>query len=201
MTVRIILICHGSTEALQRSAFPLDEGLDARGLRQAAEAAPVFSTTIPATEHAESGAMGAGRVVCGPSLRCRQTAAGLGLTAETDDGLRDCDFGRWAGRTLAEVGAEDPEGVRAWLTDPAAAPHGGESVLGLVDRVAAWLGSQDEAGGARVAVTHPAVLRAAVVGVLGAPPETFWKIDAEPLSHVSLTARGRSRRLRLSPLR
>ena len=33
-----------------------------------------------------------------------------------------------------------------------------------------------------VAVTHPAVIRAAIVHALGAPPASLWRIDVEPLS-------------------
>ncbi|WP_405140762.1 histidine phosphatase family protein [Sphaerisporangium sp. NBC_01403] len=186
MTARIVMVCHGSTEALHRAAFPLDEGLDEQGRRQVADAARLFGT-------------GSGRSLCGPSLRCRQTAAGLGLAAEPDEGLRDCDNGHWAGRTLADLQGQDPEGMMAWLTNPSAAPHGGESVLTLVGRVAAWLERRHQEGGKVVAVTHPAVMRAAVVHVLGTPPEAFWRIDAEPLSQVRLTAHGGRWRLRLSP--
>jgi broad specificity phosphatase PhoE len=195
VTVRITVICHGSTRALRRSAFPLDEGLDEQGLRQVADAAPVFCAAKDARL-----ADGARSVLCGPSLRCRQTASGLGLTAEDDDGLRDIDTGRWSGRSLADVQAEDPEGVMAWLADPASAPHGGEPVLAVIARVAAWLRSRDDAAGGRiVAITHPAVVRAAVVHVLGTPPEAFWKIDAEPLSHIGLTGHGGRWRLRFTP--
>ncbi|MFC4586080.1 histidine phosphatase family protein [Sphaerisporangium corydalis] len=184
MTIRIVLICHGSTEALHRAAFPLDEELDDQGKRQVA---------------ARRGSMGdgAGRAVCGPSLRCRQTASGLGLAAEADEGLRDQDAGRWAGRALADVRAEDPDGVRAWLTDPAAAPSGGESLLALIERVAAWLDAPRDPGGGRlVAVTHAAVMRAAVVHALGTRPEMFWSLDVEPLSSVSLTGGNGRWRLR-----
>ncbi|MCT9930809.1 histidine phosphatase family protein [Planotetraspora sp. A-T 1434] len=180
MTVRLVLVCHGYTEAMRRAAFPLDEELDERGLRQASDAAPLYAAVKSAS--------------CGPSRCCRETAAALGLRAEVDEGLRDCDFGHWAGRSLAEVQAADPEGVRAWLTDPSAAPHGGEPVLALVDRVGAWLAS----AASGVAVTHPAVMRAAVVHVLRTPAESFWAIDAEPLSRVSLTGHGGRWRLRFT---
>ncbi|MET8157679.1 histidine phosphatase family protein [Sphaerisporangium sp. NPDC005289] len=157
-------------------------------------------------------------VLCGPAVRCRQTAAGLGLTAVVDHGLRDRDAGRWAGRTLAEIQAREPEELVAWLTDPAAAPHDGESVLALIERVTAWLrtahgegggaggdggggdgggGGGDGGGGRIIAVTHPDVIRAALVHVLGAPPETFWRIDAEPLTSVRLTSHAGRWRLRL----
>nr|BFE80044.1 hypothetical protein GCM10020093_026450 [Planobispora longispora] len=44
--------------------------------------------------------------------------------------------------------------------------------------------------GRTVAVTHPAVVRAAVVHALGAPARSFWRVDVAPLARVSLTGRG-----------
>ncbi|GHJ93227.1 hypothetical protein SNE510_27460 [Streptomyces sp. NE5-10] len=37
-------------------------------------------------------------------------------------------MGRWCGRTLEEVAGAEAEAVSLWLSDPAAAPHGGESL-------------------------------------------------------------------------
>ncbi|MFC7384631.1 histidine phosphatase family protein [Sphaerisporangium rhizosphaerae] len=240
MSARLILICHGFTDSLQRAAFPLDdEELNARGRREVARAVPLLTRTgalpspsdaagiapgtttraVPGTTAPLRGPAARRRdaVLCGPAVRCRQTAAGLGLTAVVDHGLRDRDAGRWAGRTLAEIQAREPEELVAWLTDPAAAPHDGESVLALIERVAAWLrtahgegggdgdggsgggggGGSDGAGGRIIAVTHPDVIRAALVHVLGAPPDTFWRIDAEPLTSVRLTSHAGRWRLRL----
>ncbi|MEU9885262.1 histidine phosphatase family protein [Sphaerisporangium sp. NPDC051011] len=151
----------------------------------------------PALEEAAALGPSARKVLCGPSQRCLQTAAGLGLEAEPVEALRDWDAGRWAGRTLADVQAEHPEDVLAWLTDPASAPHGGESLLALLDRVTAWLATLHDAG-RTLAVTHPAVIRAAVVHALDAPPQAFWKIDVPPLAQVTLTSNGRRWHLRLS---
>ncbi len=41
-------------------------------------------------------------------------------------------------------------------------------------------------GGRVLAVTHPSVIRAAIVRVLEAPPETFWRIDVTPFSIADL---------------
>ncbi|GII66321.1 phosphoglycerate mutase [Sphaerisporangium krabiense] len=183
MTARIVLLSHAPTSALRRAAFPTDEELEPQGVRQVAEAAPLFADLAP-------------RVRCGPSLRCLRTAEGLGLAAEVDDGLRDLDAGRWAGRTLAEVQAEHPEGFVAWLTDPEAAPHGGESVAALIGRVAGWLAAR-HGDGRVLAVTHPAVVRAAVVHAMAAPPRAFWGVDVPPLGHVTVTSDGRRWHLRL----
>jgi broad specificity phosphatase PhoE len=45
------------------------------------------------------------------------------------------DYGTWVGRGFEELRADQPEGIVAWLTDPVAAPHGGESIVNLIDRV------------------------------------------------------------------
>jgi broad specificity phosphatase PhoE len=66
-----------------------------------------------------------------PALRASQTADALKLDATVEPMLRDCDYGRWTGRALDEVQAQEPEAVTEWLRNPMAAPHGGESVLAL----------------------------------------------------------------------
>ena len=84
-----------------------------------------------------------------------------------------------------------------WLADPAAAPHGGESIIDLLGRVAGWLESLTRNTARTVAVTHPAVIRAAILLALGAPPKSFWRIDIAPVSPVAMHYRGNSWTLRL----
>ena len=75
------------------------------------------------------------------------------------------------------------------MTDPDAAPHGGESLTALLARVRAWL---DGAGGAgrapRSPITHGGVVKAAVVAALDAPPSAFWRVDVSPCSITELHA-------------
>ncbi|GII51799.1 phosphoglycerate mutase [Planotetraspora thailandica] len=178
MTTRLTLVSHALTAAMVAAAFPADEPVDGR--RLTGRSGPWEGPTA---------------ALRGPELRCAQTARWLGLEAESVQGLRDCDFGSWRGRTLADVQADDPEGVGRWLADPGAAPHGGESVHDLIGRVRAWLAEQ--APGRAVGVTHPAVIRAAVVHALGAPPGAFWRVDVGPLGRVELTGRDGRWNLRL----
>lgn len=180
MTTRLHLISHASTAAIAQAAFPADEPLDERGRRQAMAAGRDVSQA---------------RVLCGPESRCGQTAAALGLIAEVEPLLRDCDFGRWSGRTLAEVQTAEPDAVHVWLSDPGAVPHGGESVLDVIDRAVSWLSGL--AGGSITAITNPAVIRAAVVHAIGAPAVSFWRVDVEPLARVCLTGRAGRWRLRI----
>lgn len=165
---------HGSTSATRASAFPAEESLDEHG-RAAAAALGDALAERPAD------------VLSSPSERCRETVAVAGLPApRIEPALAECDFGAWAGRTLADVHAEDPQAVSAWMTDPDAAPHGGESLSRFARRVAAWLDAQAAADGRALAVTHGGVVKAAVVHALGAPPTAFWRIDVAPLSLTEL---------------
>jgi broad specificity phosphatase PhoE len=103
-----------------------------------------------------------------------------------DPALHDCDYGRWAGRRFDEVQASEPDAISSRLRDPAAAPHGGESIT-LIRRVADWLAEQavDQRG---IAVTHQAVIRAAIVHAIEAAPQSFWRTDIAPLSVTRLSS-------------
>lgn len=170
---RLTLICHAGTAATRRMDFPRDEPIEPKGRDRAA---------------ALSGSLGrADRCWTSPALRARQTAQALGLAAEVEPALCDLDHGRWAGQAFAEVAAREPAALAAWMRDPGAAPHGGESVAELLVRVAAWLDRTAGLGGAVVAITHPAVVRAAVAHALAAGPAAFWRIDVAPLGRVSLS--------------
>lgn len=184
--IRLTLVCHAATRAVRGAAFPLDEPIDPSGLRQATALAGTFA--------------GAHRAWTSPALRARQTAAALGLDAAVEPLLGECDYGLWAGRRLAEVQAEQPAAVAAWIGDPAAAPHGGESLLDVLNRAAAWLDAQARETGHVVAVTHSAIVRAAILHAIGAPPAAFWRIDAAPLSWTDLRGDGASWTLRATGL-
>ncbi|WP_326557720.1 histidine phosphatase family protein [Micromonospora sp. NBC_01796] len=172
MTTRLILIAHAPTAAVRRAAFPADEPLDPHGLADATAAAG----SLPRFD----------AVLCAPARRCVETAVALGLVPTVDEGLRDGDLGRWAGSTLDRVAADEPDAVAAWLTDPAAAPHGGESLADLLARTGDWLRDLDGSTRTVVAVTHPMVIRALVVTAIAATPTSFWRIDISPLTRTVL---------------
>jgi broad specificity phosphatase PhoE len=130
------------------------------------------------------------RVFSGPERRVQQTAEVLGLSAAITVDLRDCDYAEWSGSAISEVQLRKPEDVAEWLTDPGAAPHGGESILKLIGRIGRWLEVQRDAGHT-LAITHPAVIRSAIVHGLEAPPQAFWRLDIEPLSLTDLRFNGR----------
>ncbi|MEU9403993.1 histidine phosphatase family protein [Streptomyces sp. SID4985] len=125
---------------------------------------------------------------CSPTPRSRATGDALGYAPLVQLALRDCDMGRWRGLTLGEAMAREPQAVDAWLTDPRSSPHGGESLLAFISRVGGWLDTRpvDEYGRI-VAVAEPAVIRAALVYALKAPPATYWNLDVRPLSATTVT--------------
>jgi broad specificity phosphatase PhoE len=172
---RLLLVRHASTDAVRAAAFGADEPLDAGG-RAAAER---LGGRLPR----------AGEVLVSPTRRARETADCAGLAVSGEDlALAECDFGRWAGRTLRELAEDDPEAVHAWMTDPDAAPHGGESLTTLLARVRDWLTAQAGRDRTAVAITHAGVVKAAVVSALGAPAAAFWRIDVAPLAITELHA-------------
>lgn len=184
MTTRVTLISPALSTALREARFA-DGPLDAAGLRQAEAVRGAFAV-------AEQRAT-ADRVFASPSVRCHQTAEALGLVAEPLPELRTCAMGRWRGMRLDEVSAVEPQAVAAWLADPTAAPHGGESLKALHIRLGHWLdalGADARPHSARVlAVAEPDVVRALTVHAIGAPPQVFWRIDVQPLTVTELSGR------------
>ncbi len=181
MTLQIAWIAHGATPATRRAAFPGDEPLEDKARAKAAGLAGALAR--------------ADQVLVAPERRARETADALGLAGRIDEALRDCDHGSWAGRSLAEIQVEAPAALAAWLSDPAANPHGGESIADLIRRIGAWLDSPDRGEGRVLALSHPAVMRAAAVHALGANPTAYWRIDVAPLSRLILSRQGGSWRL------
>jgi broad specificity phosphatase PhoE len=175
MTARLILVCHGSTDALRKAAFPGDEPLDHYGRADAA----ALAGRLPSGE----------RCWASPELRTRQTAEALQLDAISLTALRDCDYGAWKGQTFDAVLMREPKAIEAWLRDPEATPHGGESLLSLMKRVAQWLEGENAMNRQAILVTHATIIRAAIIHAIQAAPESFWRIDIAPLSVTRLSGR------------
>lgn len=172
---RLLLVRHAATSATRAAGFPADEPVDKRGMRDAALLADVLPRRFSA--------------LSSPALRCRQTAAAAGCEEPAlVEALAECDFGAWAGRSLADVHAASPADAAAWMSDADACPHGGESLRAFSTRVSGWLDGEAAREGWAVAFTHGGVVKAAVVHALGAPLESFWRVDVAPLSVTELHA-------------
>ncbi|WP_439821129.1 histidine phosphatase family protein [Pseudomonas sp. HLG18] len=173
---RLTLICHARTVSQKLARFPTNESVE-----ESAVASDLWVARFGLPR----------RLICGPELRTCQTAQWFGEDAQVDEALRDCDWGRWQGQSIKDLQRNEPDALQAWLEDPGAAPHGGESVAQLGERVAAWLAALQTTPGHVVAVTHPFVIRAALTQVMQS--EAFHSIDVEPLALVELSFFGRWR--------
>ena len=173
---RLLLVRQASTRATRTACFGAEDPLDARGRAAAA----ALKGRLP----------NRGEALASPCLSAFQTASLAGFApVRIEPALADCDYGRWTGRPLADVERDDPDGVAAWLSDPDAAPHGGESLRGLLTRVAAWLDSEVERDGLVVAVVPAFVVKAAVVHALDAPATALWRLDVTPAAVTELHGR------------
>ncbi|MBV4484416.1 histidine phosphatase family protein [Pseudomonas sp. SWRI153] len=179
LSSRLTLICHARTVAQKLARFPTNEPVE-----DSAAASDAFRARFAGTR----------RLICGPELRTRQTAAWFGVDVQVDEALRDCDWGRWHGQSIKDLQANEAAALHAWLTDPEATPHGGESLRQLAERVATWLETVAATPGHVVAVTHPHFVRTALMQVLEGAALTA--IDVEPLSIIELRFNG-TWRLRL----
>jgi broad specificity phosphatase PhoE len=171
---RLLLVRHAATSATRAAAFPAEEPIEDGAAELAAPLAGLVRDDAD--------------VLASPALRCAQTAAAAGLTPRTEPRLAECDFGAWGGRALASVHEDDPDAVGAWMADPDAAPHGGESLRAFTARVAGWLDEQAGQDGTTLAVTHGGVVKAVLVHAFGAPLDAFWRLDVAPLTVTELHA-------------
>ncbi|MEV6479737.1 histidine phosphatase family protein [Streptomyces sp. NPDC051576] len=183
MTSRITLISPAMNRSLRETRF--DDG------------APLDPSGRAGAESAAGSLRAADRVLVSPTARCRETACALGLAAAPEPELAGLDMGRWRGLTLDEVMAREPEQLMSWLSDPDAAPHGGESVRALCERAARWLNAAAAFEGRTLAVVEQEIVRALAVTVLGVPGPAFWRLDVPPLTATDLSGQSGRWNLRL----
>lgn len=171
----VLLVRHAPTTATRAFRFPADEPLDAEGRGAAAVLA---------------GGLGADRAVTSPALRCRQTArlAGFG-DAVVEPGLAELDFGAWAGRDAREVGRLAAGDLEAWYADPSSAPHGGETLDELGERVRDALERLRSQPGTTAVFTHGGPIKVAALSALDAPLTSIWRLDVAPCRFTELHAR------------
>jgi probable phosphoglycerate mutase len=101
------------------------------------------------------------RWLTSPLKRCTETAALLGIEATAEPRLAEMDWGRWEGRTIAELRAtwaREIEAQEARGLD--LQPPGGESPRAVQRRLMPLLAEIAAGGASAGAVTHKGVIRA-----------------------------------------
>jgi probable phosphoglycerate mutase len=175
-----LLLRHGETEHTVGKLFSGSGGVDPpltpTGLAQAAAAAAALI---------DRGITG---VVCSPMLRARETAdvvaSALGLPVREVDDLRECAFGAWEGRSLAEVSQGWPNELAAWLGSTSVTPPGGESFDAVGRRVRRardqLLARYPESK--ILVVSHVTPIKTLVRLSLGAPTAALYRMELTPAS-------------------
>lgn len=126
-----------------------------------------------------------------PLVRARATVAALDADANAVnvEEMTDQDLGTWTGRRRAEVHKANPQ--IDWQAPAFIEPEEGEGFGDVVDRTAVLIErlTRHYAGRPIVAVSHCAVIRAAIVLALDLPNEAGHLIDVSPfsLTHLSWT--------------
>ena len=167
-----ILLRHGDTRLSPEHRFSglFDEPLSADGARQ-----------VSAAAHRLASGTRIDAIVSSPLQRAAATAAivasELGLTAATDEDLRETDFGEWEGFTIAEIQKRWPEAVVAWQHDPEQAPPGGESFADTACRVnrACERILREHRGQTVLVVSHITPIKILLCRALGAPLLTMYR--------------------------
>ena len=156
---RIIAVRHGETDwnVATRIQGQLDIGLNARGRWQAEQVgraladepvARIYSSDL-ARAHATAQAI------------ARHNRSAQAQAVQLDPGLRERGFGTFEGHTHAAIEAQWPDASRRWRQrDPDFAPHGGESPVQVMERVARTVDAlaREHTGTQIVLVAHGGVM-------------------------------------------
>ena len=170
--VRLLLARHGQTEWHRDNRYVsrTDIGLTDAGREQARSLA---SRAVHE---------GVDLVLCSPLTRAVETAkpavVALGLEPETDERLRELDFGEWEGKTLAEIRGEDPDTVRLFEENAEHGFPGGEPLSEGAQRALALFADlrRSHAGRTVLVVAHNTLLRLALCRMLGIPLGQYRRV-------------------------
>lgn len=119
--------------------------------------------------------------VSSPARRARDTAAALGLVADTDSAFGEQDFGRWTGRTHEDIRRDSETAYDDFWRAPATnRPPDGESFDAQIARVRGGIAALSP--GDVIVVAHAGTIRAALAVALDISPDKALSFVIDPLS-------------------
>jgi broad specificity phosphatase PhoE len=176
----LYLARHGETtwNLAGRYQGRLESDLSELGMRQGSALADYFVARSRRGEPVPS------RAIASPLVRCTATAAfvtsRLGIPLETDARLIEIAHGTWEGRYRDEIAANDAERYRLWRQDPArVAFENGETLGEVRQRWRAFATRLADENDDLLVVTHDAVVRCALLDVMGRPLDELWSPRVE----------------------
>ncbi len=127
---------------------------------------------------------GVNKILCSPMIRCRQTLEQLELPCphQFSELLREIDFGRWEGKTYAEIFQLDRELVDRWVTEPDIFSFpDGEALDTFKKRVTRFKSQLEEMVEDRILViAHGGIIRHLLCLLLGLDFEKYLIFDVKP---------------------
>ena len=164
MTLNIYFLRHGETEASKTGGFcgTSDVELTLEGVIMAKEFAVAYQS-VPWKA-----------IFCSPMRRTIATAKPLcelvGMEMQLRDGLKEIDFGKWEGKTPAEVNREYHDEYVRWQSEPGwNAPPDGERAIDIARRSSQVIEEIETnyPDGNVLVVAHKATIRIMLCSLLG----------------------------------
>lgn len=129
-------------------------------------------------------------VYTSPLSRAMETAEAIcrsqGIEPIVEQGFNNIHLGSWEGKPKKEIAERFPKEFRLWRSEPEKLKMKGAETLSQVqERAVATLVriTKERMGGGFAVVTHRAVLKPLIAGILGIPAPYFWKLHPETASY------------------
>ena len=194
--MKLILIRHAETDWVRDGRYQgsSDVPLNQSGLKQARAIAKAIRSEKPLAIYSSG------------LTRARQTAKLIAQVSRkrvlVDRRLNEVSFGKWEGKTHADIRVQFPQAVRNWYAARwSSKPPGGESLRSLERRVSYFLNDLldqfSDHEGSCVVVTHGGPIRMFLIRMLKVPPKIFWVIRIEPGSITTFEVRSQTSQLTL----
>jgi broad specificity phosphatase PhoE len=171
-TRNLILLRHGECGSAGRYLGSTDLALSEKGIQQIQGSAAMLAKTA------------IDQVYCSPMLRCRRSLELLDLPTPVEivADLREIDFGRWEGKTFAEIAAADPGLVDCWAkSDGDFSFPGGEKISTFRDRVNGFVETLGKSRCQTVlVVSHGGVIRHLLCRLLDLAWRHYLLFDVQP---------------------
>ncbi|MEE4134904.1 MAG: histidine phosphatase family protein [Desulforhopalus sp.] len=168
----LILLRHGDCGSAGRYLGSTELTLSEKGVQQIQGCAATLAETA------------IDQVYCSPMLRCRKSLELLDLPAPVEivSDLREIDFGRWEGKTFAEIAAADSRLVDAWAqNEDAFSFPGGEKISQFRDRVDGFIKTLSHSRcQAVLVVSHGGVIRHLLCRLLDLAWQHYLLFDVQP---------------------